>query len=379
MRHKLLPLVLAAALLIAVPVPRASAASSEDDAYFALLAGHVAAAYDSAHGGFARGDSPVTAAIRLALLIAHDRSDALWMARARRSLDWTWTMYDSVGGGFIDRSRQANAMNASFEKRTYSNSQRFENLIDAWRSFGDDEYRKKAAMVADFFDRVLLDARGGFVAGQIGNRELVPESNGAAIHAYLEWAAASKDPRVRDFALKSLDRAWTENWNPDFGMMRHAATGDVNAPPQLVDQAEMGRAYVLGAHLGGRPGDLERARAIGDLVIARFEDREKGGWRTQAVPDKKGVTKRAARVPDENARTALFLCELSSITGDTKYRDSARRSIQAFRENMEKSGLEAADWALAVRALGQADFPERPDWTLIAPPSTQRARAKRYR
>jgi uncharacterized protein YyaL (SSP411 family) len=377
MRHVLLRLALAA-ILVTAAAPRASAAASEDDAYYAFLTGHVAAAFDSGHGGFVRSDAPATSAIRLALIQAHDRADALWMARARQSLDWSWTMYDSVGGGFIEKSRQADPMHASFEKRTWSNSQRFENLIDAWRVFGDNEYRKKAAMIADFFDRVLLDARGGFVAGQIGDRELVPELNGAAIHAYLDWAAASADPRFRNFALKSLDRAWTENWDADFGMMRHGATGDVLAPPQLVDQAEMGRAFVLGAHLSGRAGDLERARAIGDMVLARFEDREKGGWRTQAVPDKKGGTKRAARVPDENARTALFLSELASLTGDGKYRESARRGIQAFRENLEKAGLEAADWALAVRALSHPDFPERPDWTVTAPPQVK-PRSKRYR
>lgn len=378
MRQILLRLTLAA-ILVAAAVPRASAAPSEDDVYYAFLIGHVAAAFDSADGGFVRGDAPATSAIRLALILAHDRSDALWMSRARQSLDWSWTMYDSVGGGFIDRSRQTDAMHASFEKRTWSNSQRFENLTDAWRVFGDNEYRKKAAMIADFFDRVLLDPRGGFVAGQIGDRELVPETNGAAIHAYLDWAAASADARVRDFALKSLDRAWTENWDADFGMMRRGPMGNALAAPQLVDQTEMGRAYVLGAHLSGRAGDLERARAIGDLVLARFEDREKGGWRTQAVPDKKGKTKRAARVPDENARTALFLSELASITGDGKYRDSARRGIQAFRENLEKAGLEAADWALAVRAISHPDLPERPDWTVNAPPSTKPVRAKRYR
>src|SRR6266850_741534 len=103
MRHILLSLVLVAANLVAAAVPRAFAALSEDEAYAARLAGHVAAAYDSAHGGFARGDSPMTGAITLALDLAHERGDALWMARARRSLDWTWTMYDSVGGGFIDR------------------------------------------------------------------------------------------------------------------------------------------------------------------------------------------------------------------------------------------------------------------------------------
>ena len=80
-----------------------------------------------------------------------------------------------------------------------------------------------------------------------------------------------------------------------------------------------------------------------------FEDPEKGGFRTQAMPDKQGRVKKAAREPAENARTARFLMELTAITGESRYRQAAERALAAFAEDIEKAGPEVADWALARR------------------------------
>ncbi|HTK31080.1 MAG TPA: hypothetical protein VL332_03880 [Candidatus Saccharimonadaceae bacterium] len=363
---------LGAALFAGALAPPPARADASDDALFAQLVGRVAAQFDSTHGGFAEKGAPSSPAVTLALAIARDRSDALWQSRATQTILWTWTLFDSVGGGYFDQSESTRHDRGTFEKRTIPNAERFENLMDAWRTVGDTDYRRRAAKVADFFDRVLLDARGGFVDGQVGDRDLVPESNGLAIHAWLMWAATTGDPRVRDFALRSLDRAWTVSWTEDIGMLHRDTFGDIQKAPQLMDQVEMGRAYVLAAHLGGRAGDLERAKAIGDRLRSNFEDMEKGGWRTQAVLDrKKTKIKNAARVFDENARAARFLCELASVTGDNAYRDAARRGIRAFADDFAKADLEAADWALAVRALDHPELPERPEWKLPESTPTQ--------
>lgn len=113
--------------------------------------------------------------------------------------------------------------------------------------------------------------------------------------------------------------------------------------PQLADQVEMGRASILAARLCGRAIDRDHARMLGNLVIARFEDRERGGLMTVLATKKDGTFKKTPRNPTENARAALFLAELAAVTGDARYRD-------------------AADWALATRMIVAPELPDAPAW-----------------
>jgi uncharacterized protein YyaL (SSP411 family) len=361
----------AAALVLALLAPIAA----EDAPRFDRLCAQVAASWDSARGGFVTRDGqPLESAVELAFVLGHDRADPLWTVRARQTVSWTLGLYDEAGGGYFQRRRDADPSKPSFEKRTDSNARRLENLIDAWLNGGDDEDRSAAARVVDYFDRVLLDARGGFVAGQVGDRDLVPEANGYAIHAWLRWAAATADPRVRDFAQKSLDRVWDSCWKEGLGMMQKGTFGELKGAPLLVDQSEMGRAYVLGAHIGGRQVDLERARTIGRLLLERFEDPAKGGFAEHALAagEDKVKVKRGGREFDQNAHAVRFLAELASITGESKYRDAARRAVHAFEKDLGKAGAEAGDWALAVRSLLTPDLPPRLTWKQLAPKSLPR-------
>jgi uncharacterized protein YyaL (SSP411 family) len=368
------------------PESYALLAGAGADALFGRLTTQVASSFDSARGGWVSHGAPDEASVALAFSLARQPAEpagssrATWRSRGLVTVNWTWGLFDSVGGGFLQRIENTRRTESSFEKRTDSNSARLENLIDAWQVTGDRNYGVRAAQVADYMDRVLLDARGGFVDGQGGDRDLVPRSNGMAIHAWLEWAAANADARPRDFALKSLDRVWTECWHVDLGMLHHDVFGDVHKAPQLEDQVEMGRAYLLGSWLGGRPVDLERAKTIGEFVERYYVDAKKGSWRTQAVPEKSGKIRGAASVPGENARAALFFAELAGVTGESRWRDAARRGIDAFSGDFDKAGPEAADWALAVRALGASDLPAKPEWQVeTTGEKPAKKQSKRYR
>ncbi|MEO5617976.1 MAG: hypothetical protein ABIS67_09405 [Candidatus Eisenbacteria bacterium] len=350
-------------------------AASSDEILSGKLTGFVAASYDSARGGFVTRDrTPNASAVELAWRLSRE-GDAAWRGRARRTVEWTWSLYDSVGGGFLESERDARRDVASFEKHTDSNAWRLENLVDAWldsrseagRAAGAGAYangdRNAIRQILDFFDRVLLDGRGGFVAGQVGDRELIPAANGPAIRATLRWAAAAGEPRWRDFAWKSLDRLWTSGWNAEWGFLRLGAMGQVTSVPRLDDQVEMGRAFVLAAHVAGRQSDLVRAQAIGELLLKHFEDRKQGGMRVQVSVAKDGRVRSAARDAEPNARAARFLGELASVTGDARFRDAARRLVENFVPNRNRPAVDDADWVLAIRGLTRTDLPARGEWT----------------
>jgi hypothetical protein len=365
--------------LIALLATRPGAeAAAKDLARLNHLYGQVAASYDSARGGFVtRDQAPDESEIELAFAVARELGDPLWAARARRTVSWMTALYDSTGGGFFQTLKDADRMHPGFEKTTWTNARRLENLIDAQRGT-DDQGHIPAAKAADYIDRVLTDGRGGFVPGQVGGRALVPEVNGEAIRAWLRWAAATADPRTRDFALKSLDRVWETCWVDDRGLMRPDEFGDASPAPRLTDQAEMGRAFVLGAHLAGRQADLDRARTLGDLLLDHFEDTEKGGFCEVATPaGSGGKVKRGGRKYDQNASAVRFLAELASITGQNQYRDAARRAVQAFDRDLGHKREDAAEWALALRALKVPDLPQRPDWKEPPKPKSEQPRVFR--
>ena len=364
-------------LVIALSLPLPAA----DQPRFDALWRTVVASYDTSRGGYVSKDgAPIESAIELSFRMGEQRDPGA-TDRALFTIEWTIGLFDSVGGGFLSRARDADPLNASFEKMTVPNARRLELLMDAWTTTGDERYRRFSAQTVDYFDRVLLDGRGGFAHGQVGDRQLVPESNGAAIAAWMEWAARTGNTRLRNFAWKSLDRTWDECWMGAPGMVRRGFMDQVLETPRLVDQVEMGRAFLVAAHLGGREADLLRAQEIADTMLRVYAD-PKGGFRTRAMANKKGIIKNASREFDENVRAARFLAELATVAGVSRYREAARATLAAFEEKQyqKASASAAADGALALRAIHVPDLPARPEWIEAAPekPSTQ-PRATRHK
>jgi uncharacterized protein YyaL (SSP411 family) len=144
------------------------------------------------------------------------------------------------------------------------------------------------------------------------------------------------------------------------GYVRRDDFGDPLDWPQLSDQVEMGRALVMSAHLAGRDQDLERARKVADHVLRHFKDPRRGAF-VGHVTAKKGVISRSSGRPSlENARAALFLCELAYLANEARYLDAARRVWPEFEKSFRKHQPETADWALAMDAALGPVFPDPP-------------------
>lgn len=346
----------------------------QDQAMFDSFWTTVAAGYDAERGGYVTKDgAPIESAMELSFRVGAERGDAEATARALQTLEWTIGLFDTVGGGFQTRAKDADPSQASFDKMTIPNARRLEVLMDAWTLSGDERWKRYSAKTVDYFDRVLLDGRGGFNHGQVGERQLVPESNGAAIRVWMEWASRTGNLRLRDFAWKSLDRSWDECWMGAPGMGRRGTFGEITEAPRLADQIEMGRAYLIAAHLGGREADLARAIQIADTMLAVYSD-PKGGFRTKAMPNKKGILKNAGRELDENARAARFLADLAAVAGQSRYREIAVATLNAFEPKVyeKASASEAAECALALAAIHAPALPERLEWKEAPEVKTQR-------
>jgi len=377
-----LPLMLLAALAVVAPVKSAPAkvASSRaraatrprvdpaDLALYERLCTNALTPFDSARGGFVRRDgTPCEAAIELALARGRD-GDALAMRRALFTLHWMHALLDTVGGGFVSGTRDLGVLDTHFEKLTWFNARRFELLAMAAQASPDPAWPRDARACVDYFERVLLDPRGGFVTGQMGSRDLEPEANGLTVQAWMRWGAMTRDGRRRDFAWKSLDRLWNECRDADLGMVRKDVWGQIRDPSLLADQVEMGRACLRSWQATGRDSDLARARALAAHIKLRFEDGVRGGWRNEYAIERFGHARRSPRTFDDNARAARFAVEIGMATGDTSRVNAARRAWTSFAKQLEKSRLESAEWALAVRATWAPEPLARADWSVTATP-----------
>lgn len=346
--------------------PAARAADPADLALYEQLGAQVMSLWDEKRGGFVRKNgTPCEAAIELALARGEE-GDTLALARALATLRWMHGLLDTVGGGYFESVRDADHMSVSFEKRTDSNLRRLD-LLARVSGRKHETFARDARRVVDYAERVLMDPAGGFVTSQVGSRDLEPESNGAALRGWWRWAVLTSDATRRDFAFRSHDRLWRDCREPDLGLVRRDKWGKVREPSLLPDQAEVGRAFLAGWQAAGRDSDLARARALADHVLEHFEDGRAGGFRIDYAAERYGHAKRVGRPYEDNATAARFLAEMGAATGDTAYTNAARRAWWAFGKQFEKPRLEAADWALAVRATWAPAPLARGDWGPKAP------------
>jgi uncharacterized protein YyaL (SSP411 family) len=355
-------------LALALPASVANAASSslpalapDELALYERLCFQVEDSYDSVRSGFVdKRNVPNESATTLAFLLGSRKGGANWGSRALSTVNVMLTLEDTLRGGFYASMEKNDLGNSELNRPTGVNAHRLEALVRAWAVTGETRYWVPAARLIEFAERNVVDGRGGFVPDPVGDMQLIPQVNGLAIHAWLMWWTAARDARYRAFAHKSLDRMWEVCWLDSVGFVRHDEFGEPLEWPTLIDQAEMGRALLLSAHLTNRQQDMVRARSVAELMLSQFEDPKKGGFAGK-VSSKKGVLSRGAgRESAENARACLFLCEMAHVTGDPRYLNAARRSWASFEKTLRKPRPEAADWALAMDAAMGPDLPTPP-------------------
>jgi uncharacterized protein YyaL (SSP411 family) len=176
--------------------------------------------------------------------------------------------------------------------------------------------------------------------------------NAMLAEAFLEAAAILGRRDCGAVALKTLERLWAEAAGTD-GLLRHCA-GSPGGPCLLDDQVQAVSAAIAAYEYWGDPRWLERARALADLVIDRFEDRERGGFFDTLREDPAGLLGQVAKpvqdapTPAPNAVAALDFLRLAAITEEPRYEAVAQRTLAAFAGSAEELGLFAATYLRAA-------------------------------
>jgi uncharacterized protein YyaL (SSP411 family) len=185
------------------------------------------------------------------------------------------------------------------------------------------------------------------------------------VSAYLQAAQVLGLDDARKFALRTLDRILSQGWRPATGLQHVIAYSDSQAGKRSVPGVLEDYAFTVIACLDAyeASADLSYYRfavQIADVMIARFHDQNEGGFFDIAIGPNAGngivLGALAARrkplqdspTPAGNPAAAIALLRLHAYSNESKYRDIAKGTLEAFAGSAEHYGLFASTYGIAL-------------------------------
>jgi uncharacterized protein YyaL (SSP411 family) len=224
-------------------------------------------------------------------------------------------------------------------------------------------------LLLDSARSVLLAARGRRPTPFI-DRTLYTSWNAMAITAFLEAARILRITSARDFAVRTLDRLLNEAWDGDQALghvIAYAAPpAEGTSPPEKVPGALDDYAFTIHACIDawlatGKMSFYHVAVKLADAMIARFYDRNTGAFYDTVAPAAGGsaLGALAARrkplqdspTPAGNPTAAAALLRLEILSGRKEFREIAEYALGFFAGIVERFGLHAASYGLALERL----------------------------
>jgi uncharacterized protein YyaL (SSP411 family) len=236
----------------------------------------------------------------------------------------------------------------------------------AFAAAGTASYRAQAARSADG----LLAARdaGGLFVERAGDATLVARTSGLAIGALALSARTLGREGDRDAAVRAAG-ALTERFGAPTALAR-LGSGPAGSA-FLDDYAALIEGLVELYETTDDPRWRTQAQAVADAAIGRFLDPTAGGFfLTDVAHGPLPVRLKHAfdgPLPSANGTLACALPRLSRATGDPRYADVARRTVEAFLGDLQRAPrgqLTLAEGAAAV--VGRGTDATVADWSAPA-------------
>ncbi|SEH17187.1 hypothetical protein SAMN04487967_3042 [Natronorubrum sediminis] len=332
----------------------------------AAMLGQLTEAYDETAGGWGQQPKfPLPDALEFAL--KRDQQMAL------RSFDAvSANLLDEYDGGFYRFATDRDWTGLQHEKLLDSNGALVRAFANAYLHTGKDEYHQPAERTIEYLTTTLWnddvdafansqapgdDDAHGLDATDRADADEPPVddgvfagSNALAIEGLLTYYAYTDDERARRYAERALETLRSDL--VDDGVVSHAlerpdSDNGTDAAPLLVDQARTLSALTT-ATSTLETTVLEEATGVADVTIEELHDGESflDGPTTDV-----GLLDRPLRPLDANVTFADALLELSVLTGEDRYREYARETLEAFGGASDRFGVQIARYATTTARL----------------------------
>jgi hypothetical protein len=187
--------------------------------------------------------------------------------------------------------------------------------------------------------RKLFAARAGRVAPARDDK-ILTAWNALLIGGLARAARALDAPALGELAVETLDFLYQAVWRADGRLWAKAGVEAERFPAYLDDHAFLLDALLEVLQCRFHERDLAWAIVLAEQLLARFEDRDGGGFFFTAH-DHERLIQRPKTWTDEalpagNGIAARALLRLASITGESRYRDAAERTLHAAYPTMQR-------------------------------------------
>jgi uncharacterized protein len=228
-----------------------------------------------------------------------------------------------------------------------------------WIASSPSEIARDTGMSEGDVRLIITRAKGKMLAARNSrqtpavDRTIYVSWNAMFASAFLEAARILGRPQCREFALKTIDLIVAQAWDESRGF--HHRLGGDKIDGMLDDQIFMAAA-LLDAYestLDRRYFSLAERSML--LAVEKYGDAERGGFfdrASDASPigglDVRRKPFQDSPTPGTNSAAAIVLERLYALTGDAKYRDWARLTLEAFAGIAPQYGIFAATYGLAA-------------------------------
>lgn len=191
--------------------------------------------------------------------------------------------------------------------------------------------------------------------------------NGLMIHSLAHAGRVLEEPkyvdaasRAADFILNSMVR--------DGKLLRTFRSGTAKIPGYLDDYAYFSNALVE-LHLAtGESRWIDEAKRLVDIMTTDFGDSENGGFFFTGKSHETLMVRSknlggGGNMPNTNGVAAQVLIQLAALTGQSKYRDVAKETLESFAGVMAAQPHTTEDLLIAVSLLsdGQSSMADQND------------------
>jgi uncharacterized protein YyaL (SSP411 family) len=279
--------------------------------------------------------------------------------------------YDSVEGGFFRYSTTRDWSVPHFEKMAEDHAGLLRVLAQLVLFAPTPQFRETLVSASGYVRAVLRDAKTGLFAGSQDADEdyyaLPLQDRRARSEPYVDrtsytnWTCAlagafalagralDDDTLVRE-AMSALDSVYERMSDAD-GLVMHFIEpgGEPHVRGLLADQAAYTRALLDVHEIAGEERFIERAVAHARVTLERFSAEDGGFYDRISGGETLGRLEIRDRPIIDNGIVAETLLRLGTLTGDTRFRESAEGALALFARTYAAAGPFAAPYARALR------------------------------